>query len=102
MAKTRLPPSQQQRGRKPAPAKPSSKGRSQLDELISDSDIEIDDGMLKVQGGGAGADSSDELADAAVYALDDSEEDGSEEEAEDDDDLLEEALLRGGKQAQRE
>jgi hypothetical protein len=89
---------QQQRGSK-------AQGRTDLDKLAmsdSDNDLEIDDGLLKVHDGAA-AGSDDGLDEEAVYGLDDSDldEDESEEEEDDSEDALEEALLRGGKQAQR-
>lgn len=100
MAKAR----QQSRGAGPGA---KQKGRSHLDEVAkedSDQEVEIEDGMLQIHDGdGAAAGSEDDLADAAVYALDDSDSEGEDEEdGEDSDDVLEEALLRGGKQAQRE
>jgi hypothetical protein len=82
-----------------------AKGRTDLDKLAmsdSDNDLEMDDGLLKVHDGVA-AGSDDGLDEEAVYGLDDSDldEDESEDEDNDSEDALEEALMRGGKQAQR-
>jgi len=90
---------QQQRSNKP-------KGRSKLDDLDlsgSDDDIEIDDGLLKMPEDRA-AGSDDGLDEEAVYGLDDSEDEDEESDEDEDDseEALEEAILRGGKQAQRE
>lgn len=98
-------------GKRKGPSSSSSKrGRSELDKLAAASDSDNEDGLLQLHDGTAAAD-SDELGgfdEEAVYGLDDDDSDEdkdegeSEDDEEDDEDVLEEALLRGGKQAQRE